>query len=107
MRTGGGNAGQAVAGDIPGHERLVAIARALFAQLAANPALNTIELPDGLGVCLIHTVRGGGKIYVAPDGSVYFAGSAVDFDAGLKSFRAGARTDPRTFNSAGSGPRTP
>ncbi|MEV3869673.1 hypothetical protein ACSMX9_29360 [Streptomyces sp. LE64] len=73
-------------------DRLVEIGRALFVGRAEAPALTTVRLPEGLGICLVHAVRGGGKVYVAPDGSVLFVGSALDFDAGLATFRAGART---------------
>lgn len=84
-------------------ERLTAVGRSLFAKLTTDPVLNIIELPDGLGVCLVHAVRGGGKIYVAPDESVLFVGSAVDFDAGLGAFRDGVRTPIEKFDLAGGG----
>ncbi|MEU5979108.1 hypothetical protein [Streptomyces sp. NPDC047315] len=81
---------------VPADEsRLIAVGRARFAEFAADPVLDVVVLPDDLGVCLVHAVRGGGKIYVAPDESALFVGSAVDFDAGLEAFRDGART-PRT-----------
>lgn len=86
-----------------GVDRLIEVGRAHFAQLRTDPVLNVIELPDGLGVCLVHAVRGGGKIYVAPDESALFAGSAVDFDTGLDAFRDGARTPLGTFGDHGSG----
>ncbi|QAY74905.1 hypothetical protein ET445_07095 [Agromyces protaetiae] len=76
---------------------MVDVGRALFAKLTENPTLNVIELPDGLGVCLVHAVRGGGKIYVAPDESALFVGSAVDFEAGLGAFRDGVRTPLEKF----------
>ncbi|MBZ4488013.1 hypothetical protein LQ938_11970 [Microbacterium sp. cx-55] len=76
------------------NDRLSAVAEELFAQLAPDAELRTIPLEDGAGVCVVHTVRGGGKIYVAPDESVLFVGSAMDFDAGLAAFRAGTRTPP-------------
>lgn len=79
-------------------ERLIELGRSLFAKLTTDPVLNIIELPDGLGVCLVHAVRGGGKIYVAPDESVLFVGSAVDFDAGLGAFRDGVRTPIEKFD---------
>ncbi|WP_139416357.1 T6SS immunity protein Tdi1 domain-containing protein [Agromyces laixinhei] len=84
--------------DAPGESPLVAVGRALFEKLTEDPKLNVIELPDGLGVCLVHAVRGGGKIYVAPDETVLFVGSAVDFDAGLGAFRDGVRTPPEKFD---------
>lgn len=86
-----------------GVDRLIVVGRAYFAQLRTDPVLNVVELPDGLGVCLVHAVRGGGKIYVAPDESALFAGSAVDFETGLDAFRDGARTQFEKFDNNGSG----
>ncbi|OEJ21710.1 hypothetical protein AS594_38060 [Streptomyces agglomeratus] len=86
-----------------GVDQLIVVGRAHFAQLRTDPVLNVIELPDGLGVCLVHAVRGGGKIYVAPDESALFAGSAVDFETGLDAFRDGARTPLEKFDNNGSG----
>ncbi|MGW7331434.1 hypothetical protein ACWGIU_23180 [Streptomyces sp. NPDC054840] len=68
--------------------------RSLFATVTIDPVLNIVELPDGLGVCLVHAVRGGGKIYVAPDESALFVSSGIAFDAGLDAFRDGVRTPP-------------
>lgn len=84
-------------------ERLIEVGTSLFAKLTTDPVLNTIELPDGLGICLVHAVRGGGKIYIAPDESVLFVGSAVDFDAGLGAFRDGVRTPIEKFDLTGGG----
>ncbi|WP_164990492.1 T6SS immunity protein Tdi1 domain-containing protein [Agromyces albus] len=84
-------------------ERLIELGTSLFAKLTTDPVLNTIELPDGLGICLVHAVRGGGKIYIAPDESVLFVGSAVDFDAGLGAFRDGVRTPIEKFDLTGGG----
>ncbi|WP_394552981.1 T6SS immunity protein Tdi1 domain-containing protein [Agromyces sp. MMS24-JH15] len=97
-----GAAGDASAGGAGGsRDRLVQIGTELFAGLTQNPTLNVIDLPDGLGVCLVHAARGGGKIYVAPDESVLFVGSAVDFDAGLGAFRDGVRTPREKFQLNG------
>ncbi|MEV1131388.1 T6SS immunity protein Tdi1 domain-containing protein [Agromyces sp. NPDC049794] len=90
-RTPGGAAGVDL-------DRLVEVGRELFAKLTDDPTLNIIELPDALGVCLVHAVRGGGKVYVAPDETVLFVGSAVDFDAGLGAFRDGVRTPLEKFD---------
>lgn len=81
-----------------GSARLVEVGTALFAKLTTDPVLNVLELPDGLGVCLVHAARGGGKIYVAPDESVLFVGSAVDFESGLGAFRDGVRTPLEKFD---------
>lgn len=77
--------------------RLSAVAERYFAQLAPEAELRTIPLENGAGVCVLHPVRGGGKIYVAPDESVLFVGSALDFDAGLAAFLSGTRTPPEKF----------
>ena len=73
-------------------DRIVVVGRRFFTNLADEPDLNAIELPDGLGICLVHRVRGGGKVYVAPDETVLFVPSAVDFEVGLRAFRDGMRT---------------
>ncbi|AVZ76945.1 hypothetical protein SLUN_36960 [Streptomyces lunaelactis] len=78
-------------------DRLVDFAKAYFAKLTQDPVLKVIELPDGLGVCVAHAVRGGGKIYVAPDESALFVGSVLDFNAGLEAFRDGLRTPAEKF----------
>ncbi|GAB3157058.1 hypothetical protein GCM10027290_56520 [Micromonospora sonneratiae] len=54
---------------------------------------NVIELPNNLGVAVVHAVRGGGKVYVAPDESVLFVPSAQDFKTGLTAFREGQRSN--------------
>lgn len=76
----------------PTRARLTEVGRALFAGIAPDAPLEVVPLPGELGVCLVHTVRGGGKVYVAPDETVLFAGSAIDFEQGLEAFRGGART---------------
>lgn len=45
----------------------------------------------------MHAARGGGKIYIAPDESVLFVGSVMDYEAGLAAFQAGTRTPPEKF----------
>ncbi|RWZ53099.1 hypothetical protein ELQ90_04025 [Labedella phragmitis] len=77
--------------------RLSAVAARYFTQLAPDAELRTIPLEGEAGVCVVHAARGGGKIYVAPDESVLFVGSAMDFDAGLAAFLAGTRTPPEKF----------
>ena len=75
------------------HERLAQVGRALFDELSPDAKLSLVALPNELGICLIDSSRGGGKIYVATDESVLFVGSALDFDA----FRQGLRTAPTDF----------
>ncbi|MGI9821833.1 T6SS immunity protein Tdi1 domain-containing protein [Agromyces sp. Marseille-Q5079] len=79
-------------------DRLVSVGLALFAKLTDATNLTVIHLPDGLGVCIVHAVRGGGKIYVAPDESALFVGSSVDYEAGLGAFRDGVRTPLEKFD---------
>jgi hypothetical protein len=73
-------------------DRLAEIGRNSLPDVTPGTKVNVIELEDGAGVCVVHAVRGGGKVYVAPDGTVLFAGSSVTFDAGLGAFVDGART---------------
>ncbi|MFF7161233.1 hypothetical protein ACFZBP_07545 [Streptomyces sp. NPDC008086] len=86
-----------------GTDRLVAVGLRLLAEFTTDPVVNIVELPDGLGICLVHAVRGGGKIYVAPDESTLFVGSAVDFEAGLGAFRDGVRNPIREVDRSGGG----
>ncbi|PZT78140.1 hypothetical protein DNK56_31045 [Streptomyces sp. AC1-42W] len=69
-----------------------------FLGLAPGAGVNVVELADGAGVCVVQTGRGGGKVYVAPDRTVLFVPSAMDFDTGLAAFLAGARTPARRFD---------
>ena len=80
-------------------ERLVQVGRKYFDSIAPNSTLTDRDLPDGGGVCVIRPVRGGGKIFVAPDETVLYVGSSLDFEAGLKAFKSGKRTAPETFDS--------
>ncbi|MFI5530035.1 hypothetical protein ACIA8O_15975 [Kitasatospora sp. NPDC051853] len=54
--------------------------------------MNVVELAGGAGVCVVQAGRGGGKVYVAPDRTVLFVSSGMDFDTGLAAFLGGART---------------
>jgi hypothetical protein len=49
---------------------------------------------------LVDASRGGGKIYVAPDETVLFVASALDFEAGLAAFREGRRTPSEAFDAS-------
>ncbi|GAA1811046.1 hypothetical protein [Agromyces neolithicus] len=82
--------------------RLTEVGTAYFAKLTPDTRLNVVELADDAGVCIVHAIRGGGKIYVAPDESVLFVGSAVNFEAGLGAFLDGVRTPPEKFVIDGS-----
>ncbi|MET9349906.1 hypothetical protein [Streptomyces termitum] len=79
-----------------GTERLAEVGKA-FLGLAPGAGVNVIELAGGAGVCVVQTGRGGGKVYVAPDRTALFVPSAMDFDTGLATFLAGARTPARRF----------
>ncbi|GMA27246.1 hypothetical protein [Arenivirga flava] len=82
-------------------EALGEIGRGLFHSLAAKAGqtlddpLNVIPF-DG-GVAVIRAVRGGGKIFVAEDGSVMYRGSSYTFERALEEFRAGERTPLESF----------
>ena len=83
--------------DADTHARLVEQGRRLFEFLAPEATLDTVVLDGGAGICVMHDVRGGGKIYVAPDLSVLFVASALDFQKGLEAFLAGRRTPLEKF----------
>jgi hypothetical protein len=82
------------------YDRLVEVGRELMAQLTDSAAITVSPLPDSLGVRVVHAVRGGAAIYVAPDESVLFTGSAVSPDVALEAFRTGARTPKEKFRRA-------
>lgn len=77
-----------------GTEQLAEVGKA-FLGLAPGAAVKVVELVDGAGVCVVQAGRGGGKVYVAPDRTVLFVSSAMDFDNGLAAFLGGARTPAR------------
>ncbi|WP_306311028.1 hypothetical protein [Streptomyces hydrogenans] len=77
-----------------GTERLAEVGKA-FLGLAPDAGAKVVELADGAGVCVVQAGRGGGKAYVAPDRTVLFVPSAMDFDTGLAAFLTGARTPAR------------
>lgn len=66
-----------------------------FLGLAPGAGANVVELAGGAGVCVVQAGRGGGKVYVAPDRTVLFVPSSMDFDTGLAAFLGGARTPAR------------
>lgn len=60
--------------------------------------LREVELPCGLaGTCVIHAVRGGGKVILSDDGTMLFADSTVDYDTMVNEFRNGRRTPLHLF----------
>ncbi len=77
------------------------VGRGLFHSLAAKSGqtlddpLNVVPF-DG-GVAVVRAVRGGGKIFVAEDGSVMYRGSSYTFERALEEFRAGQRTPLESF----------
>ncbi|WP_127794266.1 hypothetical protein [Agromyces sp. LHK192] len=83
---------------------LAEIGTGLFERLARDAGqadagpLNLVRLPDGLGVAVVRAVRGGGTIFVAPDGSVLYLASAIDITTGLDVFRDGERTPLSRFD---------
>ena len=87
----------------PDQRALADVGRNLFERLAQDAGeaaagpLNPVPLPEGLGVAVVRAVRGGGTIFVAPDSSVLYVGSAIDISAGLDAFREGQRTPLSKF----------
>jgi hypothetical protein len=72
--------------------------RSLFTRLAtALDEADAAVVP--LGDDAVGRPAAGGMIYVAADRTVYHAGPAVDFDTGLREFRAGASTAPKRSRS--------
>src|SRR5690606_8582973 len=63
-------------------------------QGSPSDQLKVGDLPDGAAVVVVHQVRGGGSLFVAPDGSAMFAASVVSPDKALRAFLDGKRTDP-------------
>lgn len=74
---------------------------ALFQSLAARSGksfddpVNIVPFAGGLAV--VRAIRGGGKIFVAEDGSVMYRGSSYTFERALEEFRAGQRTPLESF----------
>lgn len=80
-------------------DALVAYGRDVFSRVTDPTGLRIVDLPDGLGVAVIHPVRGGGKLFIAPDLRALYSGSAQSFDAGLDAFRSGRRSSPEQLGS--------
>ncbi|MEV0609960.1 hypothetical protein AB0I61_26700 [Polymorphospora rubra] len=85
----------------PPQQRLIDRGTELFRRIAPGARLAHRLLPDDEGVVVVQPVRGGGSIYVAPDGSVLFAASAIPPHRALEAFRAGRRTPVDRFVEPG------
>jgi hypothetical protein len=79
------------------HAPLIEQGRRLFEMLDPGATLKTTVLDDGAGIRLVHALRGGGAMYVAPDLSVLFVGSGPAFHNALAEFLAGRRTPLEKF----------
>lgn len=71
----------------------------LLRRVAGQVDLRAARLDDGLGVRVVHPVRGGGALYVAPDRTVLFTASGVGPAQGLEWFREGRRMDASRFGA--------
>lgn len=80
--------------------RVIARGREVFSRFTDATDFNIVDLPDGLGIALVHAVRGGGVFFVAPDLSVMYSASSQSFDTGLDAFRSGHRTSPDKLRGA-------
>ncbi|MEV0731635.1 hypothetical protein [Polymorphospora sp. NPDC050346] len=78
-------------------QRLIDRGTELFGRIAPGAELGYRLLADDEGVVVFQPVRGGGSIYVAADGSVLFAASAIPPHRALEAFRAGRRTPVERF----------
>ncbi|WP_433341873.1 hypothetical protein [Micromonospora sp. CA-111912] len=78
-------------------QRLIERGTELFGRIAPGAQLVHHLLPEDDAVLVVRPVRGGGSIYVAHDGSVLFAASAVPPHQALELFRAGQRTPAEKF----------
>lgn len=89
----------------PKQRELAAIGRDLFGRMARKAGVED-DTPIAIvpiaeeEVVAVRQARGGGKIYVASDGSPFFLGSAIGLVAGIEEFRAGARTPIEKFGPA-------
>lgn len=90
-----------VPGATPEQQRLIDLGVAYWRRTPSGDApLGAELLPDDEAVVVSQQVRGGGSIYVAADGSVLFAGSAVPPHEAIEVFRSGRRTPPDRFRPA-------
>ncbi|WMI55562.1 hypothetical protein RBH85_01265 [Streptomyces rochei] len=88
--------------------RLAGLGRALLRSAAGPDApLAVTALPEDDAVVVAHSVRGGGRVYVAGDESVLFAGSAAPPHEALEVFRSGRRTPLHHFRPVGAPDKRP
>ncbi|MFF9569115.1 hypothetical protein [Streptomyces sp. NPDC014685] len=86
----------------PRQQRLADLGRTLMRRMAGPDApLAVTALPEDDAVLVAHTVRGGGRVYVAADETVLFAGSAAPPHEAIEVFRSGRRTPLEHFRPAG------
>ncbi|GLJ60906.1 hypothetical protein M1D46_02875 [Microbacterium sp. JZ70] len=82
----------------PAQQRLIDVGVAYWRRMVSEEAPLGVELlPDDDAVVVSHAVRGGGRIYVAADESVLFAGSGAPPHEAIEVFRSGRRTPPEQF----------
>lgn len=82
----------------PAQQRLIDVGMAYWRRMVSEDAPLGVELlPEDDAVVVSHAVRGGGRIYVATDESVLFAGSAASPHESIEMFRSGRRTPPEQF----------
>lgn len=89
----------------PEQEELAQFASELFARVVrasqgkATYPLSATPLESG-GVVVAQRVRGGGRIFVAPERTVLFVGSQLGTQQALDAFEAGRRTPIESFGPA-------
>jgi hypothetical protein len=92
----------------PEQQRLIDVGVGYWRRMVPEDApLAYALLPEDDAVVVSHTVRGGGRIYVAPDGSALFAGSGAPPHEALEVFRSGRRTPLENFRPAVAAPLAP
>ncbi|WP_166409129.1 T6SS immunity protein Tdi1 domain-containing protein [Labedella phragmitis] len=85
----------------PDQQRLIDIGVGYWRRMiAADAPLGYTLLPEDDAVVVSYAVRGGGRIYVATDGSALFTYSSAPPHEALEVFRSGRRTPPEHFRPA-------
>lgn len=81
-------------------QRLIDVGVEYWRRIVSGDAPLGVELlPDDDAVVVSHDVRGGGRIYVASDETVLFAGSGAPPHEAIAVFRSGRRTPPEQFRA--------